>query len=206
MSEIKKTRIPKQERSNLRKEKILETAYRLYSEIGYFNTTTNDIAKAANIQISSLYSYFKDKDAILLELLEIYNAEFSDKFNFDSFYITEITKIEEISALIKSILNTLVKAHTDTINFNKELQALYYYKPEVTQLIDNHEGTIRKTCFQLLNSSKRIITVSDLEAASIICVNLISSTVDTIIFNKTNLAPDRIIDGCIESIIKYITS
>lgn len=206
MNEAKKTRIPKQERSSLRKEKILETAYNLYSEIGYFNTTTNDIAKAANIQISSLYSYFKDKDAILLELLEKYNAEFSDKFNFDSFYKTDITKIEEIYALIKSILNTLIKVHTDTISFNRELQALYYYKPEVTQLIDNHEDKIRKTCLELLISSKSIITVNDLEVASIICVNLISSTVDTIIFNKTNLVPDRIIDGCIEAIIKYITS
>jgi AcrR family transcriptional regulator len=206
MSEAKKTRAPKQERSSLRKEKILETAYSLYSEIGYFNTTTNDIAKAANIQISSLYSYFKDKDAILLELLEKYNTNFLDNFNFDYFYKADINKIEEISGLIKSILSILIKAHTDTIGFNKELQALYYYKPEVAQLIDNHEDKIRKTCLELMISSKKIITVSDLEAASIICVNLISSTVDTIIYNKTNLVSDRIIDGCIKAIIKYITS
>jgi AcrR family transcriptional regulator len=206
MNEAKKKRTPKQERSNLRKEKILETAYSLYSEIGYFNTTTNDIAKAANIQISSLYSYFKDKDAILLELLDKYNTDFLDNFNFDYFYQADITIIEEISNLIKSILNILIKAHTDTIGFNKELQALYYYKPEVTKLIDNHEDKIRKTCLELLLASKNIITVSDFEATSIICVNLISSTVDTIVFNKTTFDSDRIIDGCIEAIIKYITS
>lgn len=205
MSETKKTRDPKQERSSLRKEKILETAYRLYSEIGYFNTTTNDIAKAANVQISSLYSYFKDKDAILLELLAKYNTDFLGNFNFDHFYQSNITKTEEISDLIKSILNILIKAHTDTLGFNKELQALYYYKPEVTQLIDNHEEQIRKTCLELLLASKNIITVSDFEATSIICVNLISSTVDTIVFKKTTLDSNRIIDGCIEAIIKYIT-
>ena len=101
--------------------------------------------------------------------------------------------------------NILIKAHTDTIGFNKELQALYYYKPEVTQLIDNHEDKIRKTCLELLLASKNLITVSDFEATSIICVNLISSTVDTIVFKKTTLDSNRIIDGCIEAIIKYIT-
>lgn len=128
-----------------------------------------------------------------------------DKFNFDHFFQSNITTIEEISTLIKSVLNILIKAHIDTKGFNKELQALYFYKPEVAQLIDNHEEKIRKICLGLLVASNNIVTVSDLEATSIICVNLISSTVDTIVFNKTPLDSDRIIDGCIKAIIKYIT-
>ncbi|WP_329886931.1 TetR/AcrR family transcriptional regulator [Pseudoramibacter faecis] len=53
-----KTRIPKQKRSIARKRLIKKTALRLFSEKGYSNVSTNEIAKAANVSIGSLYSYF----------------------------------------------------------------------------------------------------------------------------------------------------
>ena len=47
---------------------ILEAAMRLLSGQGYEATTTNKIAELAGVSIGSLYHYFPNKDAILLEL------------------------------------------------------------------------------------------------------------------------------------------
>lgn len=43
---------------------IFETALRLFTEKGYFNTSVHDIQKEANVSIGSIYHYFKNKEAI----------------------------------------------------------------------------------------------------------------------------------------------
>jgi AcrR family transcriptional regulator len=41
----RKTRIPTQKRALEKYERILEAAYKLFNEKGYYNTTTADISK-----------------------------------------------------------------------------------------------------------------------------------------------------------------
>lgn len=43
---------------------ILETALRLFSRNGFFNTSVQDIRKAADISIGSIYHHFSSKEAI----------------------------------------------------------------------------------------------------------------------------------------------
>ena len=49
-------------------ERILVAAAHVIDERGYGATTTNDIADEAGVAIGSLYQYFPNKDAILIEL------------------------------------------------------------------------------------------------------------------------------------------
>jgi AcrR family transcriptional regulator len=59
---------PKQERSRLTYERILEAAEGLFAEKGWDSLTTNAIAEAAGVSIGSLYRYFPDKAAVLRAL------------------------------------------------------------------------------------------------------------------------------------------
>ena len=54
-------RQPIQERANEKKQKIIEAGYKLFAEKGYYNTNTQEIAKAAGVSTGIVYSYFKDK-------------------------------------------------------------------------------------------------------------------------------------------------
>ena len=54
-------RQPVQERANEKKQKIIEAGYKLFAENGYYNTNTQEIAKAAGVSTGIVYSYFKDK-------------------------------------------------------------------------------------------------------------------------------------------------
>lgn len=47
-----------------RRELILATALRLFTEHGYFNTTVHDITKDANVSIGSIYHHFGNKECI----------------------------------------------------------------------------------------------------------------------------------------------
>lgn len=59
---------PKQIRSKLMVDNILESAIRVLKESPYEKFTTNRVAEAAGISVGSLYQYFSNKQAILLEL------------------------------------------------------------------------------------------------------------------------------------------
>ena len=52
------------------REKVLETALRLFSEKGYFNTSVHDIRREADVSIGSIYHHFKNKEAVAKALFE----------------------------------------------------------------------------------------------------------------------------------------
>lgn len=54
---------------------ILDVTASLLEEIGHENVTTNLIAQAAGVNISTLYGYFSNKQAVLLALFDRQNEE-----------------------------------------------------------------------------------------------------------------------------------
>ncbi|MGR6917698.1 TetR/AcrR family transcriptional regulator [[Actinomadura] parvosata] len=60
---------PRQVRAELTRRRILEAAAQVFAEYGYAAGTTNRIAEHAGVSIGSLYQYYPNKDAILLELM-----------------------------------------------------------------------------------------------------------------------------------------
>lgn len=60
---------PRQHRSRATVEAILEAAACILVREGYARATTNRIAERAGVNVASLYQYFPNKDALLMELL-----------------------------------------------------------------------------------------------------------------------------------------
>jgi AcrR family transcriptional regulator len=60
---------PRQQRSKLMVEAILQAAAETFAKLGYAHTTTNKIAERAGVSVGSLYQYFPDKDSLLEALL-----------------------------------------------------------------------------------------------------------------------------------------
>jgi AcrR family transcriptional regulator len=59
---------PRQRRSQQTVDRIVEAAARVFNEVGYSSTTTNEIAAEAGVSIGSLYQYFPNKDSLLSEI------------------------------------------------------------------------------------------------------------------------------------------
>jgi len=70
--------IPKQKRSIDRFNHILDTADKLFAEMGYDTVTTNHIAESAEVAVGSVYHFFGDKDAILQALVHRYKERISE--------------------------------------------------------------------------------------------------------------------------------
>ena len=68
-------RVPIQQRSRERLERIQSVATALIAERGSDSLRMSEIAELAGISIGSLYQYFPDKSAIIRTLAERYNAQ-----------------------------------------------------------------------------------------------------------------------------------
>lgn len=68
-TKLKPRRSPRQERSRDTVEAILEAAAQVFERHGYAGGTTNRIAERAGVSIGSLYQYFPNKDAIVVEVM-----------------------------------------------------------------------------------------------------------------------------------------
>lgn len=63
-------RTPQQARSRRTRERILQAALAAFEELGFDEATTAEIARRAGVAVGSVYGYFEDKRAILLEIVE----------------------------------------------------------------------------------------------------------------------------------------
>lgn len=196
------TRQPKQTRSIKTKEKIRNVAYQLFCERGYFKTTTNEIAKVAEVSIGSLYFYYRDKDMILVEILDRYNESFL-KLHKSMDLQLEAYRINPRLWLTR-FMEEMIKSHRDSKEFNKELKILSHSMPEVNAVMEKQQETVRQMTLDYLKAFHDMLRVKDLEAASIVAVNIMSSLVDQIVFENNLVDDSRIIREGVDAIYQYL--
>ncbi|MFN0177748.1 MAG: TetR/AcrR family transcriptional regulator [Gemmatimonadales bacterium] len=61
-------------RSDARPGEIRAAALRLFAERGFGGTKIEDVALAANVTVGTVYRYFRDKDALLADLVDTFSA------------------------------------------------------------------------------------------------------------------------------------
>ncbi len=78
-------RLPAQQRSMLRVQRMLDCCAELLDEVGYANLSTTRIAERAGVAIGSVYQFFPDKKAITqalgLRFLDQFAARFTDRLS-----------------------------------------------------------------------------------------------------------------------------
>jgi AcrR family transcriptional regulator len=75
---MKNLRPIKNEQTGNTEEKILKQAMRLFLERGYHGTSIDDITQAVGLTKGALYWHFKNKEALLREIIERYEKSFLD--------------------------------------------------------------------------------------------------------------------------------
>jgi AcrR family transcriptional regulator len=114
-------RVPIQQRSIDKKNRIIEAGYSLFAENGYFNTNTVDIAKRAGVSTGIVYGYFRDKRDILLEVLDIY---------IDNVFRPILEMLDGINApldfdkIIPRVVDSAVETHKQNAAIHEALHSL----------------------------------------------------------------------------------
>ncbi|MDE7164303.1 MAG: TetR/AcrR family transcriptional regulator [Clostridiales bacterium] len=140
---IKRTSIEK-------KQKIITAGLKVFSEKGYYNTTTAEIAQIAGVSTGIVYNYFKDKKDILLHSLkQFFETAFAPildtlkqyklPFNFDN--------------ILREFIPLCLKAHIDNKKAHQEFVSMCMLDQDAGLLLRQMErNAIQCICEYLLSN------------------------------------------------------
>lgn len=114
-------RQPQQERSIEKKNRIIEAGYELFSEIGYYGTNTQEIAKRAGVSTGIVYGYFKDKRDILICVLEIYIRKVTKPLMV---VMKDLKCKDDLDKVVPEILDATIKAHESNARLHNTLHSI----------------------------------------------------------------------------------
>ena len=98
------------------KEKVKQSAQRLFRERGYAAVGMRELAKEVGIEAPSIYNHYKSKDALLREICFDMAQQFFDAF--DKAVVTE----EKLQRQLKAV----IKAHIHVIASNLEASEVFF--------------------------------------------------------------------------------
>lgn len=202
MKEEKPIREPKQKRSEQTKEKILNTAFELFCQKGYYKTSTNEIARAANISIGNLYFYFPNKETIFLEILDRYHQSFQkihDGFLHEIEYSSE-----NPMEFLRKLIEMIIENHENSRELNREIQILSFSNPIVADVLEKQQEQTENTVFCYFQKYRDKLQVQDLEAAASITYTLINSVVNQIVLSKSKINRERLLTEAVNAIGAYL--
>ncbi|MDR3595892.1 TetR/AcrR family transcriptional regulator [Clostridium sp.] len=134
----RKTRIPTQKRALEKYDRILDAAYKLFNEKGYYNTTTADISKEANVATGSVYAYFEDKKEIYIRVIERFNKKFD--YPTHDFWLENMDKKFNNAEIAKELFKVFIKMMVDYHDFSKT----FHDEMEALTLLDEDIAVVRK--------------------------------------------------------------
>lgn len=163
-------RQPKQERSIETKNKIINSAYKLFSEVGYHSTTTALIAKNAEVSTGIVYGYFLDKRAILLDVLELYINKVFQPINaiFDN-----ITLPVNFSKIIEESVKKTIEIHQENAQMHTTLHSLTGTDEEVNRRFVELEDNLTKQIAEKLTALG--LKISNVKEKIHLAMNVIQS-------------------------------
>lgn len=193
-------RIPIQKRSIEKRKKIIDAALKMFNEKGYFSTNTAEIAKTAGLATGSLYSYFKDKKDIFLEVTNLYGKVIYDHV------VKELSKIKDtndLDLMIKTTINIILESHKISPKFHQEMMILSYKDKEIRYsfrkqqevMLNKYIEKFKKFDLNLENKNEKYFLV----------FSLIENTCHEIIYDaKLTLDRDVLIEECAEVVKKIL--
>ena len=172
------------ENKKIKEEKMLKTAFSLFTKKGFKETSIQDIVDNAGVAKGTFYLYFKDKYDIQNRLIE----RKSQKLFSDAMKALKKTNIQifedQIIFIIEHVIDKLNKNHLLLKFISKNLSLGVYNKAitKITNLTDSNEDTIYTLFMEGIK--KNNINLKNPEVTLFMIIELTSSTTfNSILYN-----------------------
>lgn len=191
-------RVPRQERSIEKKNKIIEASYTLFSEVGYYGTNTAEIAKKAGVSTGIVYGYFQDKRDILICILEKYiNNVFDPLLKL----LDKLTAPVNFENLVPDILNLTIKTHKKNAKIHEALHSLTHTDEAVNMEFIALEDNITDRIKEKLVSLN--VKMENMTEKIHFAMNIVQSFCHEYVFDKHDYIDyDALKEMVIQSLIK----
>lgn len=173
-SVVKPRKTPKQARSQVMVDTILEATARVLTNRGYAGTNTNLIAETAGVSVGSIYQYFPNKDSLIAALHQRHVLQMRNVI----VRVLSKSKKSTLPKAVKALVRALVEAHAVEPELHRVLEV-----SEVEFPLDLRKGEISfdrdisKRVQELLGSHRQEILRPDLELAVYIVLQMVKTLV-----------------------------
>jgi len=196
------TRQPRQTRSQATKEKILESANRLFCERGYYQITTNHIAMAAGVSIGSLYSYYKDREEILADILKQFDSSLNRALD-DLSHEKELCR-SDIRLWVQRVIERMASLRRPIRELYDQLRSLRYSNPRVTEVLQQQKARETEIIIEYLRLNRTMVRVEDLDVAAFVVQGMIEVVVDEMVSPEGGRDQSKILEATVEAICRYL--
>ncbi len=196
-------KLTRKEREKLRKnQEIIEASIKVFSDKGFYGATMQDIAKAAEMGVGTLYQYFKNKD-------DLYYNAILYKFNeFHQFYIEKLKDEHNFIDSISSIIMAWIEYFANNKDFfeivfsewaNVKKTVVKKLKKRLTnEFLEKNDEIIK-----LIEHAKQAGEIK-YDINSEVLGSMIFGTIQHIIhkgtFNRSILNPGTVVNGIVDII------
>lgn len=174
------TRIPTQKRSIEKRNKIIEKGFELMCENGFYNTTTNDIAKYADVSTGIIYQYFNDKKEIFLEGVKNY----ANNIMYPMLNVLDTEKIDvnNLDILLNNMIKLFIERHNISKRAHEELVAMEHLDNDVAMIFKESELNVTNKIAVILRNNNLIVK-NDKEKIHII-IGVVDNLCHEIVYHK----------------------
>ena len=168
-----------------KKDKLLLSAYKLFTTKGMNNTTIQDIVDDAKVAKGTFYIYFKDKYDIKQKLIIEQSKKLFD-IAIKEVHKREINKFDEqIIFIIDYVIDEIIKV-PDVLNFITKDLALGIYNDNLTMLLDKNEFKLKEMFLKGIKDNN--IKLHNPEITLFMIIEFVSSTLYSVVTNKINIS------------------
>jgi AcrR family transcriptional regulator len=180
---------------------LLDAAARVFAKHGYAAGTTNRIAEEAGHSIGSLYQYFPNKDAILVELS---TAHARAGISAIERLLADGPLPDTLAGKISRFVRATMDNHRDDPALHKVLFEEAPRPPELLAYLHDAEQRRTAVAEQLLTADPEV-TVDDIPMAARIVVTAIESLVHRFHASGAPQDADRFEGELVAMLVRYLT-
>lgn len=184
------------------RERILAAAARVFAEHGYAHGTTNRIAEEAGHSIGSLYQYFPNKDAILVELATAHAREGITAIETE---LRDGSLPDSLEGKLRLFVRIAVDQHRDDPALHRVLFEEAPRSAELLELLHTAEARLEGGVRVLLDVDPAV-RVSDTAMAARLVVGAVESLVHRFIASGSLDELDRFENELVAMLVRYLSA
>jgi len=186
------------------KKKIATAAMLLFSTKGYYKTNSKEIAKNAGVSIGSFYTYFEDKRALLLDILNTYIQE-ALPITLEADHSSSIYS-DDRKVILKNLIENSFESHHFTLGFYQQVTMLSMVDEEIGTVFKEYKDRILLRIKEVLLSCEPNLSDDHLEAASIIVYSAIEGSIHSVKFSEHDIDASLLINELVRFIDSYLSA
>jgi AcrR family transcriptional regulator len=211
--QLRPRKVPRQHRAVETRARILDAARTVIAEHGYAHGTTNRIAEAAGLSVGSLYQYFPNKDAILVELVDAHIAAGTDAVAASMARVRaagdagdDRSGQSSLDALVRPVVDAMVRLHSTDARLHRVLFEEAPRPPEQLARLRALERDLTDVVASLLDGHPEV-HVADVRVAARLAIDTIESLVHRVATDEgSGIAPDLLADEITHLVVAYLST